>query len=251
MVSNFSFAVRKRQGSFQLDARFEAGNHITVLLGPSGAGKTTVFRLIAGFLKPDAGSIRLDGQVLSAPRQNIHVPTQQRRLGYVFQQHALFPHMTVAQNVAYGHAYPEDWEATRDAWRWIERLGLQGHERAYPAQLSGGERQRVALARALMSKPRMLLLDEPLSAVDYATRQTIREDLIALQRQLAIPMLVITHDLTEALVMADQVVMMDQGLVTDSGPAQEIMSRPDNRRWARGLEATLARSFNGVDSRVK
>lgn len=251
MVSNFSFAVRKRLGAFQLDARFEAGNHITVLLGPSGSGKSTVFRLIAGFTQPDAGSIRLGGQVLSAPRNKINVPPQQRRLGYVFQHHALFPHMTVAQNVAYGHAYPDDWEATRDAWRWIERLGLKGREREYPINLSGGERQRVALARALVSKPKMLLLDEPLSAVGYALRQSIREDLVSLQRQLSIPMLVITHDLTETLVMADQVVMMEEGLVTGSGPVNEIMTRPENQRWAQGLEATLARSFNGGDSRVK
>jgi molybdate transport system ATP-binding protein len=144
------------------------------------------------------------------------------------------------QNVVYGHPHSPGAEAETEARGWIERLGLTGLEQNYPASLSGGERQRVALARALISRPQMLLLDEPLSAVDYTLRQAIRGDLIALQRQLAIPMLIITHDLSEALVMADQLVMMEQGRVTGSGTVQEMMARPQNQQWVQGLSASLA-----------
>lgn len=244
MVS-FSFQARKQLGTFLLDAQFEAGNHITVLLGPSGAGKTSVFRLIAGFIQPDQGAVQLGQEVLCNTLQKIHLPPQQRHLGYVFQHHALFPHLNVLSNVAYGYPHPKSPEVLREATEWIGRMGLAGREQNYPASLSGGERQRVALARALISQPRMLLLDEPLSAVDFHLRQSIRAELVDLQRQLKIPMLVITHDLTEALAMADQLVMMEQGRVTASGAVDQIMNRPENQRWAQALSASL------VQQRVK
>ncbi|HET9670086.1 MAG TPA: ABC transporter ATP-binding protein [Casimicrobiaceae bacterium] len=189
---------------------------LVVCIGPSGCGKTTLLRLIAGFLRPDKGVIRLGGADVSA------LPTRERECGIVFQSYALFPHMRVWQNVAYplrirGIAAAE---RRRRAREMLDLVDLAGFEDRLPAQLSGGQQQRVALARALVFGPRALLLDEPLSALDAATRSTMRDEIRRIQREQGIATLLITHDQDEALSLADRVVVLRDGaLVQAASPA--------------------------------
>ena len=195
---------------------------LVVCLGPSGCGKTTLLRLIAGFLKPDAGVIRLNGADVSA------LPTRERECGVVFQAYALFPHMRVWENVAYPlrvREVPLD-ERRRHAGEMLELVGLTGLHDRLPAQLSGGQQQRVALARALVFGPRALLLDEPLSALDAATRVTMRDEVRRIQRDQAIATLLITHDQDEALSLADRIVLLREGRIVQTGTPLAIYDAP-------------------------
>ena len=214
-------ALRKllRHGSsrFELDLRFASGASRVVLFGPSGAGKTQTLRMIAGITPPDSGRVAVAGRVLFDAAAGISLSPQQRRLAYVFQDYALFPHLSVRQNIAF---------ACRRGWRnpsrhlqqprvaaWIERFGLQAVADHYPHQLSGGQRQRTALARALITAPKILLLDEPFSALDISLRRHTRTELAALQRQSGVPMILITHDMADAEALADEIWHMDKGRV--------------------------------------
>jgi putative spermidine/putrescine transport system ATP-binding protein len=199
-----------------------APGELVVCLGPSGCGKTTLLRLIAGFVKPDTGAIRLNGEDVSA------LPTRSRECGVVFQAYALFPHMRVWENVAYPLRVREvalD-ERRRRAAEMLELVGLTGLSDRLPAQLSGGQQQRVALARALVFGPRALLLDEPLSALDAATRGHMRDEIRRIQRAQSIATLLITHDQDEALSLADRVVLMNEGRIVQSASPHEIYDRP-------------------------
>ncbi|BEV71649.1 putative 2-aminoethylphosphonate ABC transporter ATP-binding protein [Paludibacterium sp. THUN1379] len=194
------------------------------LLGPSGCGKTTLLRLIAGLDQPD------DGQVALAGRDITHAPPAARDYGIVFQSYALFPNLTVAENIAYGLRPRRD--RARIAARVRELLdlvGLPGAEPRLPAALSGGQQQRVALARALATSPGMLLLDEPLSALDARVRERLREELKGLQKRLGVTTLMVTHDQEEALALADRVVVMQAGKIEQVGTPAEIYQRPASR----------------------
>jgi len=195
---------------------------LVVCLGPSGCGKTTLLRLIAGFLKPDSGVIRLNGEDVSG------LPTRQRECGVVFQAYALFPHMRVWENIAYPLRVREVGleERRRRAVEMLDLVGLSGLAGRLPAQLSGGQQQRVALARALVFGPRALLLDEPLSAVDAATRVTMRDEIRRVQRSHNIATLLITHDQDEALSLADRIVLLKDGALVQTGSPQELYDRP-------------------------
>ncbi len=195
---------------------------LVVCIGPSGCGKTTLLRLIAGFLVPQSGRIMLDGRDVSA------LPTRARECGIVFQSYALFPHMRVWQNVAYPLRVRgiEDGERRRRALATLEQVGLAALADRLPAQLSGGQQQRVALARALVFNPHALLLDEPLSALDAATRATMRDEIRRIQREHAIASLLITHDQDEALSLADRVVVMRDGRILQIATPQEIYDAP-------------------------
>jgi len=199
---------------------------IGCLLGPSGCGKTTVLRCIAGFEAVQEGEIRLNGKVVSRPGANL--PPEKRRIGMVFQDYALFPHMTVGDNVAYGLAIrkiPRAERTTRvtDALRMVR---LEGYEGRRPAQLSGGQRQRVALARALVNRPRVLLLDEPLGALDLKLRQEMQIELKAIQDEVGITFIYVTHDQEEALTMSDRIAVMSNGRVEQVGPPKEVYEEP-------------------------
>ena len=195
------------------------------LLGPSGCGKTTLLRIIAGLLSADSGRILLGDQDLATR------PARERGFGIVFQSYSLFPHMTVAQNVGYGLTIRRTpaTEVQQRVTQLLHTVKLVGFEQRYPAQLSGGQQQRVAIARALAVNPALLLLDEPLSALDARVRADLRLELREVQRQLRIPTLMVTHDQEEAMSMADRIVCMNQGRIEQVGSPQELYLRPRTR----------------------
>lgn len=199
------------------------------LLGPSGCGKTTVLRMIAGFERPDGGAIRIDGADIGA------LSPQRRDIGVVFQNYALFPNLDVEQNVAFGLKVRKmpGREIARKVRQVLELVELSGKERQYPHQLSGGQRQRVALARALVVEPRILLLDEPLSALDARIRKHLREQIRDIQQRLQLTTVFVTHDQEEALTMSDRVFVMNQGRVEQQGSAEDIYVRPASEFVAR------------------
>jgi iron(III) transport system ATP-binding protein len=194
------------------------------LLGPSGCGKTTLLRMIAGLEAPSRG------RIFQAGREVTHLPPAARDFGIVFQSYALFPNMTVAANVGYGLRGPA-WPRARAEARvaeLLELVGLSAQAQRYPAQISGGQQQRVALARALANEPGLLLLDEPLSALDAIVRLHLRQELRALQRRLGVTTIMVTHDQEEALSLADRVAVMDRGRIMQLGTPEEVYARPGN-----------------------
>ena len=205
-----SVDIIKNLPDFSLSIRFSIERDILVLFGPSGCGKTTTLRSIAGLLQPDGGRIVNDGEVFFDAAGKIFIPPRQRRIGYMFQDFALFPHMSVYRNIWYG-VRDHDRE-TRQMYEKLTSLLKIGHlaERS-PGQLSGGEKQRVALARALMAQPKILLLDEPLSSLDTETRLEVRNELREMQRIWNIPFILVTHDPDEARFLGDQVLYMQKG----------------------------------------
>lgn len=210
--------IQKRLGSFTLDAGFVAPLGITALFGPSGSGKTSLINTVAGIVAPDKGRILVSGRYLFDKKQNINIPVARRRVGYVFQNARLFPHMNVSKNLRYGGIY--------DADKIIEMLGLSPLLHRYPRHLSGGEQQRVALARALMSNPDILLMDEPLAALDAPRKAEIMPYLIRLRGTAKIPILYVSHDITEVTRLATTMVMMRDGSVICAGPTEDILSDP-------------------------
>ncbi len=204
-----------------------AGAFVAVL-GPSGCGKTTTLRMVAGFERPSAGEIRIGGATVSAPARAIFVPPEDRRIGMVFQSYAVWPHMTVAENVGYPlrvRRVPPAARAARVA-ALLELTRLEGLGERYPHQLSGGQQQRVALARALAGEPAVLLLDEPLSNLDARLRQEMRVELKAIQRRVGATILYVTHDQEEALALADRVAVMRGGILHQVAPPDVVYDRP-------------------------
>jgi iron(III) transport system ATP-binding protein len=206
------------------------GEFLTIL-GPSGCGKTTTLRIIAGLLDPDAGEVLIDGQPVH------HLPAHRRETAMVFQSYALFPHMTVGENVAFGlrmRRVPESERRARvdEALRMVELSGLDGR---YPRALSGGQQQRVAVARAVVTRPKVLLFDEPLSNLDAKLRERLRLELRALQQRLRVTTIYVTHDQAEALVLSDRIVVMDRGRVVEVGTPQDVYRRPRARVTAEFL----------------
>ncbi len=204
------------------------GEFLTIL-GPSGCGKTTTLRIIAGLTAPDAGEVYLDGQEVT------HLPPEKRGVNTVFQNYALFPHMNVEKNIAYGLkirgvSRKEQQATVQEMLRLIE---LTGYEKRMPAQISGGQRQRVAIARAVALKPNVLLLDEPLGALDLKLRQQLQKELKALQKRLGISFIYITHDQEEALNMSDRIAVMREGVIEQLGTPEEVYERPKTRFVAR------------------
>lgn len=221
-----------KEPSFTVDVNFEAGNELVVLFGQSGSGKTTTLRCIAGLEKPNGGKIKVNEKVYFDCHKRIELPPQQRSLGYVFQNYALFPHMDVKKNITYGLNGWKEEEKEKRMKEMLQLLHIEGLEDHYPAQLSGGQKQRVALARALASKPDILLLDEPFSALDMVVRMKLREKIIKIQKDLDIPVLFITHNRVEAFTLADKIVILHEGKVQQAGTPEEVFYHPKNRHVA-------------------
>jgi molybdate transport system ATP-binding protein len=216
-------SVIKRRPAFRLDASFSAPlPGVIALFGHSGSGKTTLVNLIAGLLAPDEGEIRLGEEVLTDTRRGIAVPVERRRIGYVFQDTRLFPHLTVEGNLRYGEKRAAAAPAVIGFEDVVALLGLEALLARRPRQLSGGERQRVALGRALLARPRLLLLDEPLASLDAARREEVLPYLVALRDRLSIPMVYVSHDFEEVLRLATHLVLLAGGRVLGEGPVDEM-----------------------------
>src|SRR5687767_2754599 len=223
-----------------LDLNIRAGEFVT-LLGPSGSGKTTTLMMLAGFEIPTAGEIYVDEDPIAS------VPPYRRNIGMVFQNYALFPHMTVGENIAFPLQMRRmsRAEITRQTTAVLQLVGLPGYEGRYPRQLSGGQQQRVAVARALVFNPRVLLMDEPLGALDKQLREHLQLEIKALHDQLGVTIIYVTHDQEEALVMSDRIAVMNDGRIEQCGPPTELYDEPSTR-----FVATFIGESNFIDGRV-
>ena len=224
-------AIQKRLPNFTLDVRFEIQAGRTVLFGPSGSGKSLTLQAIAGLFPMDSAYVGKGPTIWHDSASDVFVAPQRRRVGYLPQSYALFPHLTVAQNIAFGQRQPGDRARSRVA-ELISLMQLQGLERLRPAQLSGGQQQRVALARALASEPDLLLLDEPWSALDAPVRAVLRAEILRFYQQFQVPLVLVTHDVHDALALADTIVVLYRGRVLQVGSPEEVFRTPRTARIA-------------------
>jgi molybdate transport system ATP-binding protein len=224
--SSMSVDIVKRLGGFTLQARLQAPAGFTMLLGPSGGGKTTLLNCIAGLLRPDAGRVAIGASVLFDSASHLDLAVARRRLGYVFQNLALFPHLTVAENVRYGIAKVPAAQREQRTMALLKSFRIAHLAGRKVTEISGGERQRTALARSLVTQPRALLLDEPLAALDAATRSRIIEDLRAWNAERAIPILFVTHSPEEAFALGERVAVMEAGKIIAQGGTHQVLAAP-------------------------
>jgi molybdate transport system ATP-binding protein len=219
--------MAQAQGPIPLDMAFKvAPGELLALVGPSGSGKTTMLRTIAGLWHPDNARVAVQGQLWLDSATGFSLPAHRRRVGVVFQNYALFPHMTAAQNVAAAIDHLQGDARRTEAHRLLELVNLHGLEARKPAEMSGGQQQRVAVARALARRPDALLLDEPFSAVDRVTRESLYTEIIALRAHLAMPVVLVTHDMNEAQLLADRLVVISGGALVAAGPTGTVMADP-------------------------
>ncbi len=239
----------RQQHPIPLQAEFSCDKgELVALVGPSGSGKSTILRAIAGLNTPQFGMITCHGESWLDTSKNLYRSPQQRRIGMVFQEPALFPHMCVVDNIiaALDHV-PQDKRRARAA-NWLERVNLGGLEKRKPSTLSGGQQQRAALARALAREPEVLLLDEPFSAVDRVTRRKLQSELVALRQHIDIPVVLVTHDLEEASLLANKICVLHHGKTLDFGPPDRIMTQPVSPLVARLVD--LPNIYSGMIERL-
>jgi molybdate transport system ATP-binding protein len=228
------FRLKKNLPGFSIDVGLSLGEELLVLFGPSGAGKSLILKMLSGIVRPDEGMVSVARNVVYDSANGVDAPIRERRIGYVFQDYALFPHMTVYGNIAYGMG-----RAGADPSGGVKALlglmRLEGLEDRFPHELSGGQRQRAALARTLASGPRILLLDEPFSALDNQVREKLRNDLVNIHSLYPITTVLVTHDLEEAFMLGDRIAVVNEGRIEDLGAPEEIFYRPGTRNVARFL----------------
>ncbi len=217
-----SVKLAKKVEGFGLDIEWQIEEELAVLFGPSGSGKSMTLQLIAGLMDPDEGRVQIGDKVLFDKARGIDIAPQHRLLGYVFQDHALFPHMSTEKNIAYGLAGVSKKAACDRVKEMIDVFHLEGLEKKFPAEISGGQKQRVTLARTLISRPRALLLDEPFSALDNVLRHEMRDLLRHVRQQFDVPIVLVTHDLMEAYSVADKVIVYDRGSTVACGPPSVV-----------------------------
>jgi len=227
--------VEKDLGNFSLNLSLSLQKGMTVLFGPSGSGKTLTLHAIAGLVEPDSGMVRVNGVVYFNKKEGVNLPIHRRRVGYVFQDPSLFPHMTVFENIAYGISGLPSGERKRRVNHMIERMRLGGLEKNFPHQISGGQKQRTALARALAASPVLLLLDEPFASLDNPVREKLRLDLLRIGKEDRTPLIFVTHDVEEAFILADEVVVLNNGRVEQTGTKEDIFYRPQTHKVAKFL----------------
>lgn len=224
--------LHAQERNFTLDANFNSEDELSVISGPSGSGKSVTLQAIAGLLKPDSGFISIGDRVLYDSASGINLPTQQRRVGYLFQDYALFPHLTITQNVGFALKYYGLKHRVTEPYYSLDELlqifELQELAESFPRQLSGGQKQRVALARALIVKPCVLLLDEPFAALDPLLRDKMREELLKLQARFQVPMIIITHDPDDVAVFAGTLFLFEHGQVTKTLPLAQMLKSEQN-----------------------
>ena len=234
--------VDHRRGAFRLKARFTAAPGLTALFGRSGSGKTSLVGIVGGLIRPDRGRIAVDGQTLVDTERGVFVPAHRRRIGYVFQDSRLFPHLSVRRNLLYGRWFARgSGGATADPGAVIELLGIGHLLERHPDSLSGGEKQRVAIGRALLARPRLVLMDEPLASLDEARRAEILPYIERLRDEAGVPILYVSHSVAEVARLATTVVIMSEGTVTAVGPVQDILPIADAADGGAVLEARIVR----------
>lgn len=238
------YPERGASPGFTLDVSLACEAGVTVLFGASGAGKTLTLDSLAGFLRPDTGRILLNDQILFDSGSAAFLPPQRRGVGYVFQNYALFPHMTVEQNLAFGIAKLPSLERHRRVQEMLDLFGLKQHATRSPQELSGGEKQRASIARALITQPRLLLLDEPVRGLDHQLRQDFYAVVRDIREKYRIPILLVTHDVTEGYVLADRMAVYQAGRIVQTGPPEEVLLHPRNPAVARLLG--IANIFSGT-----
>ncbi len=226
-------SIKKKLKGFSLDVSFSAGKEIMAVLGPSGSGKTMTLQCIAGLLKPDEGYIRLDGRTLFDSSSKTNLSPQTRKVGFVFQNYALFPHLTVRDNIAYGIRHRQKPDIAKRVSQLVTDMHLSGLEHRYPKQLSAGQQQRVALARAIAPEPDVLLLDEPFSALDAMVKEQLEVELLNLQKIYDGPILFITHNLSEGYKLASKIAIYDSGTVVQCDKKEKLVNSPASLTVAR------------------
>jgi molybdate transport system ATP-binding protein len=219
--------IRHKLGKFLLDARFETGGGLIALFGRSGSGKSSIVNVIAGLIHPDHGSVTMDGVTLVDTARGIFLPRHKRRIGYVFQEGRLFPHLTVRQNLLYGRWFAPQGERRDDLEQIVDLLGIDGLLERRPGRLSGGEKQRVAIGRALLANPRLLLMDEPLASLDEGRKAEILPYIERLRDQSKVPIVYVSHSIAEVTRLASTIVLLSHGKVAAVGPISEVMHRLD------------------------
>ncbi|HXZ95504.1 MAG TPA: molybdenum ABC transporter ATP-binding protein [Burkholderiales bacterium] len=240
-----SIDIERRLGNFQLQAKFDSASGVTALFGRSGAGKSMLVNVIAGLLRPDRGRVEINGATLFDSERGVDMPAQKRRIGYVFQEGRLFPHMTVRQNLVYGRFFTTARERYVGLDQVIGLLGLEHLLERRPAALSGGEKQRVAIGRALLSSPRVLLMDEPLASLDIHRKSEILQYIESLRGEVNIPIVYVSHAIEEVVRLAETMVLLSGGKVLAAGKLEDIMSRLDLRPMVGRYEAGAV-----IDTRV-
>ncbi len=230
---SLAFELKKKLRGFSVDVGLRVDEELMVLFGPSGAGKTMILKMISGLVRPDSGFVEVSSARLFDSASGVNLPIRSRRIGYVFQDYALFPHRTVFGNISYGIDYLHDSEIKRRVGELVELMRLTGLEDRFPHELSGGQKQRTALARTLATSPRVLLLDEPFSALDYQVREKLRADLLNIHKLYPITTILVTHDLEEAFMLGKRISVINNGKIEQTGSREDVFYRPGTRNVAR------------------
>lgn len=230
---SLSFRLKKTYDGFTLDAGLTLAEELVVLFGPSGAGKSLALKMISGLVTPDDGVVTVGGEKVFDSDSGIDTPIRKRRTGYLFQDYAVFPHMTVYENIAYGINGLKPRVVRGKVGELLSVMRLEGLKGRYPRELSGGQKQRVALARTLATSPRILLLDEPFSALDYQVREKLRADLLNIHSIFPITTIVVTHDLEEAFMLSNRMAVINDGRIEQFGSREDVFYRPGTRNVAR------------------